>query len=79
VITFSNRKCVVVYALQSFTGATSAHLVKYSFTVIMYLAPVHFAGGLIGPTKSISHLSNAYNVTCGRNGISSLMLGLPTI
>jgi hypothetical protein len=79
VITCSNRKCVVVSSLQSFTGETSTHLVKYSVVVIMYLAPVIFAGGLIGPTESISILSNACNVTCGHNGISSLLLGLPTL
>jgi hypothetical protein len=79
VITCSNRKCDVVSALQSFIGVASTHLVKYYVTVIMYLAPVIFVGGLIGPTKSIAHLSNAYNVTCGRNGISSLLLDLPTL
>jgi hypothetical protein len=79
VITCSNKKCVVVSALQYFTGAASTHLVKYFVAVIMYLAPILLAGGLIGPTKSIAHLSNACNVTCGRSGISSLLLGLPTL
>jgi hypothetical protein len=62
VITCSNKKCAVVSALQSFTGAASTHLVRYSIAVMMYLAPVLLAGGLIGPTKSIAHLSNACNV-----------------
>jgi hypothetical protein len=79
VITCLNRKCDVVPSLQSFTGATYAHLVRYYVAVIMYLAPVLFVGGLIGPTKSIYHLSNTFNVTCGCNGISSLLLGLPTL
>jgi hypothetical protein len=79
VITYSNRKCVVVSALQSFIGASFAHLVRYFVVVIMYLAPVIFIGGLISPTKSISHLSNAYNIICGHNGILSLLLGLPTL
>jgi hypothetical protein len=56
VSTCSNKKCVAVSALQSLTGATSAHLVKYSVAVVIYTAPDLFAGGLIGPTKSIAHL-----------------------
>jgi hypothetical protein len=79
VITCSNKKCVIVFALQSFTGATYAHLVRYSVAVIMYLASILFVGGLIGPTNSISHLSNAHNFIYGLNGISSLLLGLPTL
>jgi hypothetical protein len=59
VITCSNRKCAVVSALQYFTGAASTHLVRYSIMVIIYLTPVLLAGGLMGPTKSITHLSNA--------------------
>jgi hypothetical protein len=55
VITCSNKKCAVVLALQYLTGATSAHLVRYSIMVIMYLAPILLTGGLIGPTKSNSH------------------------
>jgi hypothetical protein len=64
--------------LQSFTGATSAHIFSYSVVVIMYLALVLFASGLIGPIKYISHLSNAWSVTYGLNGISSLLLGCLT-
>jgi hypothetical protein len=79
VITCSNRKCVVAYALKSFIGAAFTHFVRYSIAVMMYLAPVLFTGGLIGPTKSIGHLSNAYNVTCNCNGILSYLLGLPTL
>jgi len=79
VITYSNEKRVVVSALQYFTGAASAHLVRYFVMVIMYLDHVLLVGGLIGPTKSIAHLSNACNVTCGCNGISSLLFGLPTL
>jgi uncharacterized membrane protein len=79
VITCLNKKCAVVSVLQSFTSATSTHLVRYSVSVMMYLASVLLAGWLIGPTKSIAHLSKAYNVTCGRNGILSLLLGFPTL
>jgi hypothetical protein len=79
VITYSNEKCVAVSALQYFTGATSAHLVRYSIAVIMYLSIILLVGGLIGPTKSIAPLSNSLNVTCGLSGISSLLLGLPTL
>jgi hypothetical protein len=49
VITCSNKKCVVVFVLQSFTGAASSHLVRYFIMVMMYLVLVHLAGGLIGP------------------------------
>jgi hypothetical protein len=58
VITFSNKKCVVIYALQSLTGVSSAHLVKYYVSIMMYLAPDLHVGGLIGLKKSISHFSN---------------------
>jgi hypothetical protein len=78
-MTCSNKKCAVVSVLHSFTGADSAHLVRYFIAVMMYLAPVLLVGGLLGPTKSIAHLSNSSNVTCGRSGISSLLLGLPTL
>jgi hypothetical protein len=79
VITCSNKKCVVVFALQSFTGAAFAHLVRYFVVVIMYLASILFDGGLIGPTKSIFHLSNSWSFTHVHNDISSLLLGLPTL
>jgi hypothetical protein len=79
VITCSNKKCAMVSALQSFTGMDSAHIVMYSITVMMYISPILLANGLISPTKSIAHLSNACNFTCGRSIISSLLLGLPTL
>jgi hypothetical protein len=79
VITCSNRKCVVVSALQSLTGAASTYLVRYSITVINYLELVLFTGGLIGSTNSITHFSNTCKSTHGRSGISSLQLGLPTL
>jgi hypothetical protein len=69
----------MVSVMLYFTRVASAHLVRYSGVVMMYLSPVLLVGGLIGPKKSISHLSNAYNFTCGRRGISSLFLGLPTL
>jgi hypothetical protein len=58
VITFSNKKCVVVSAMQSLIGVAYAHLVKYFSMVMMYLAHDLLIGGLIGLTKSISHFSN---------------------
>ena len=79
VMMFSKINCVAVAASQFLTGFASAHLVRYSVPVMMYLAPVHFPGGLIGPTKSIAHLSNARSVICGRNDISSLLEGFPTL
>jgi hypothetical protein len=75
----SNIKCAVVVALQSFTALASAHLVKYYVAVMIYLAPVCFPGGFIGPTKSMAHFSNACRVICGANGISSLHDGFPTL
>jgi hypothetical protein len=35
-------------------------MVKYSVTVMIYLTPGLLGGGLIGPTKSTSHLSNTF-------------------
>jgi len=64
-----------VSALQSLTGCASAHFVKKLVVVIRYYAPILFLGGLMGPTKSIAHLSKACNVTCGTNGISSILEG----
>jgi len=63
VTTYSNKKHVAVYALQSFIGVASSHIVKYSVTVIIYLSHDLLEGGLIGPTNSTAHLSNTYKVT----------------
>ena len=71
--------CVAVATPQFLTALSSAHLVRYSVPVIMYLTPVHFPGGLIEPTKSIAHFSNVRSVTCGRNGISSRRESFPTL
>ena len=71
--------CVVVAASQFLTAFSSAHLVRYSVPVMMYLTPVRFPGGLIGPTKYIAHLSNSRSVIYGRNVISSLREGFPTL
>jgi len=54
-------------------------MVKYFVAMIMHLAPGLLADGLIGPTNSIVHLSNACNVTYGCKGISSLLDGFPTL
>jgi hypothetical protein len=74
----SNMKRATVVALQSFTALASAYLVKYSIAVIMYLYPMRFPGGLIGPTKSMAHFSNFCKVSWGAKGISSLLEGFPT-
>jgi hypothetical protein len=79
VITCSKKKCVVVSALQYLTSAPSAHIVKYSIEVMIYIAPNFFVGGWIGPTNYIAHFSNTYEVICGLSGISYLLLGLPTL
>ena len=52
-----------------------AAVFHWCVTVMIYLAPVHFPGGLMGPTKSMAHLSNSCSVTCGFKGISSLRDG----
>jgi hypothetical protein len=75
----SNMKHTVVVALQSLIALSSAHLVKYSVAVIMYLAHVRFPGGFIGPMKSMDHLSNACRVNCGAKGISSLLDDFQTL
>jgi hypothetical protein len=75
----SNIKRAVVVALQSLTALASAHLVRYSVAVIMYLAHVRFPGGFIGPTKSMDHFLNDCRVICGASGISSLRYGFPTL
>ena len=40
------------------TGSASAHLVTYSTAVIMYLAPILFAGIGNGHMKSMAQISN---------------------
>ena len=42
---------------------------------MMYSACDCFAGGFIGPTKSIPHLAKALVAMIGRNGISLLKIG----
>jgi hypothetical protein len=75
----SNMKHATIVALQSLTTLASTHVFKYSVIVMMYLAPMCFPGGFIGPTKSMAHFSNACRVNYGANGISSLLDGFPTL
>jgi hypothetical protein len=79
VMVSSKMNYTAVAALKSLTSLASSHLVKYYVVVIMYLAPVHLPGGLIGPTKSMAHFLNTCNVICGDKGISSLLEGFPTL
>jgi hypothetical protein len=65
--------------LQSFVVVSLAYLFKYYVVVIMYLSLDILDGGLISPIKSTTHLSNTYRVTCGLNGISSLLDGFRTL
>jgi hypothetical protein len=58
----SNINCAAVATLQSLNALVSAHLVKYSVAVMIYRAHVCFPVGLMGPTKSIAHFSNACKV-----------------
>jgi hypothetical protein len=55
----SNMNHAAVATLHFLTSLASAHLVKYFVAMIMYRAHVCFPGGLMGPTKSIAHFSNA--------------------
>jgi hypothetical protein len=75
----SNMKYAVVVSLQPLIGLSSTHLVKYFVAVMMYLAPVRFRGGFIGPTKSMAHFSNSCKVSWGSNGFSSLLEGFQTL
>jgi hypothetical protein len=75
----SNMKRAVVVAPQSLTTLASTHLVKYYVAVMMYLAPMRFPGGFIGPMKSMAHFSNACRVIYGANGISSILDGFSTL
>jgi hypothetical protein len=75
----SNIKCATVVALQSLIALALAHLVRYSVAVIIYLAPVHFPGGFIGPTKSMAHFSNHCRVIYSASGILSLLDGFLTL
>jgi hypothetical protein len=79
VTTLSNRNHTTVSAVQSVTGDSSTHLVRYYVIVMVYLSPDLLSCGLIGPTKSTSHFSKACNVTYGFNGISACLDGLPTL
>jgi hypothetical protein len=79
VTTLLNRNRTIVSVFQSVIGVASAHQVKYYVTVIMYLTHDLLVDGLIDPTKSIAHLSNACNVTYGCKGISTLLDGFPTL
>ena len=57
------------------TGSASAHLVTYLTIVIMYLAPVLFAGMGNGPMKSIAQISNVKLGFTDIKGISVLGRG----
>ena len=57
VIIFSYINLVATSFVQEWTGSASAHLVTYSTTVIMYLAPVLFPCFGKGPIKSMAQVS----------------------
>ena len=56
-IMFSYMNLAATSLEQVSTGSASAHLVTYSTAVIMYLAPVHFAGIGNGRMKSMAQIS----------------------
>ena len=59
-------------------GSASTHLVTYSIAVIMYLAPVLFAGIGNGPMKSMAQISNVKLGFTDIKGISVLGRGRPS-
>ena len=58
-------------------GFASGHLVTYSIAVIMYLAPILFAGVGNGPMKSMAKISNVKLGFTDIKGISILGRGRP--
>ena len=60
------------------TGFASSHLVTYSTTIIMYLAPVIFASIGNGPMKSMAQISNVKIGFTNIKGISLLGRGRPS-
>jgi hypothetical protein len=77
--TLLNRNHATIFKMQSMNGVASSHLVKYYVVVIMYLTLDLLVDGLIGPTKSMTHLLNVCNVSYGCKCISSLLDGFPTL
>jgi hypothetical protein len=75
VITFSKMNCDSISIVQYLIGATSTHLVRYSVGVMMEHARVQRIGGLMDPTKYISHLLNDVSTVTGNKGSSSLRQG----
>ena len=60
------------------TSSASTHLVTYSTVVIMYLAPVLFAGMGNGPMKSMAQISNVKLGFIDIKGIYVLGRGQPS-
>ena len=54
------------------TGSTSDHLVTYSTTIIIYLAPILFAGIGNGHMRSMAQISNVKLGFTNIKGISML-------
>ena len=55
--------------VQEWTGSASAHLVTYSTTVILHLAPIHFPCFGEGPIKYMAQVSKVRLGLMGRRGI----------
>ena len=60
------------------TGSASAHLVTYSTAVMMYLAPILFAGIGNGPMKLMAQISNVKLGFTDIKGIFMLGRGRPS-
>ena len=58
VMIFSYINLTIISLEHVSTSSTSAHLVTYSTAVMIYLAPILFAGIGNGPMKSMAQISN---------------------
>ena len=67
----SKRNLAIVHALFLGMALASTHFFKQSVATMMYLSPEPFARGLMGPTKSIPHFTNALANMIGLKGIDS--------
>ena len=78
VIRFSWMNLAAISLEHVSTGSASAHLVTYSTAVIMYLAPIIFAGVGNVPMKSMAQISNVKLGLTDIKGIYVLGRGRPS-
>ena len=78
IMIFSYMNLVATSLEKVSIGSVSAHLVTYSTAVMMYLAPVLFAGIGNGPMKSMAQILNVKLGFTDIKGISMLGRGQPS-